>query len=60
LKLLNTVPATIHNPDKDAGFKSFNDVHFQDMRHVLRVEEMKKVNSYLSKYVNVDQTRNLI
>ena len=49
LKLFNTVPATIHNPDKDAGFKSFNGVHFQDMRHVLRVEEMKKVNSYLSK-----------
>ena len=28
VKFLNTVPATIHDPEKDAGFKSFNGVHF--------------------------------
>ncbi len=51
LKLLNTVPAKVHNPPtrKDSRFKSLNGIHFQDMRHNIRIEEMKYVNSYLSR-----------
>ena len=62
LKLLNTVPATIHNPEKDSRFKSLNGIHFQDMRHNIRIEEMKYVNSYLSRICgrNHDEDPNLL
>ena len=62
VKFLNTVPATIHDPEKDAGFKSFNGVHFQDMRHVIPIEEMKRVSSYLSRICgrNHDEDPNLL
>ena len=62
VKFLNTVPPTIHDPEKDAGFKSFNGVHFQDMRHVIPIEEMKRVSSYLSRICgrNHDEDPNLL
>jgi hypothetical protein len=49
LKLLEKVPATVHDPERDVGFESFNGVHFQDMRHVVRIQQMKEVSSYLSR-----------
>ena len=49
VKILNTVPATFHTPHIDAGFESFNGVHFEDMRHEIPNEEMKRVSSYLSR-----------
>jgi hypothetical protein len=46
--ILNTTPSDLHHPAREMIPNTLNGIHFEDRRHVIKCEEIRKVYDHLS------------